>query len=162
MEVLNFVEHDERGFSVPESIPLEQYQDRFPLPLKIESVSWEDSVGLSHSIHAKKLSVRVLPDRSGLICIESPTVEGGRYVGQHGAFILNVDASIRHRLSVPIELIPRIESMPSDSALFFLWVEPSEGEGQCRLVGVVTGVGEFRFDLNYVSGKFLATYEAQI
>lgn len=162
MQVLNFVEHDERGFSVPESLPLEQYQQKFPLPLKIESVSWEDPVSGPHSIKAKKLSVRILPDRSGLICIENPNVKSGRYVGKYGAFILNADSSVRHRLSVPTELISDIENMSSNSAQFFLWMEPSESEGHCRLVGVVTGVGEFRFDLNYVSGKFLAAHETRI
>ena len=157
MPIIDFVELDERGFDVPESIPLEEYGGRFPLPLKIERVGWCDSSRKLHELDAKELLIRVLPDRSGLICLETPKSIKGRYVGQSGAFVLNEDASLRYRLQVPAELANR--DVSTDSVRYFVWVEHSKERNQYGLTAVIADAGEYYFELDYHTGRFLSGTE---
>lgn len=153
MAVTNFIEHDARGFDVPEEMSIEEREKFCPPTFQFISVSWMDSIGNTHTLNTHDLSVRVLPDRSGLICLETPKSVKGRYVGRSGAFILNEDGSVRCGLKVPVELLDY--EVPPDSICYFAWVEYSEERNRYGLTAVIANAGEYYFELDYHTGKFL-------
>lgn len=150
MPIKDFKKHDSRGFDVPEAIPFEEYSKRFPLTLCIETVSWRDENNSLYQIDARDLLIEVLPDRSGLICIENPLGKHKRFKYPAGAFVINKDGSQRYKLAVPLELVSRSEN-PSDIHRF-CWIEKNSSYG---LTAIVDGFSEFYFELDHHTGKFL-------
>lgn len=153
MTITDFTKHDKRGFDIPESMPLAEYSKHFPLPLEIVRVSWRDSHLDRHEIDAKDIFVAILPDREGLMCLETPRSVGGSYRGYTGAFVLNENASLRYKLGVPIELTNR-DLLP-DVVRYFSWIEYSKNYGRYGLVAVIAGAGTYYFELDYHTGQFL-------
>lgn len=153
MSITNFIKHDARGFDVPEEMSIEDREKLCSSTFQFISASWMDGAGNKHTLNTHDFSVHVLPDRSGLICLETPKSVKDRYVGRSGAIILNEDGSVRYRLKVPIELLGY--EVPPDSVCYFAWVEYSEARNQYGLTAVITYAGEYYFELDYLAGKFL-------
>lgn len=154
MSVDNFVEHDRRGFSISGNEPFDPSKfcnkegEVYKGALQIERVSWTDKNRTSHEMSSHHLLVEVLPDRSGLICVESATKSENLI---NGAFVLNEDASLRFRLEVPLDLITG--DVPTTASRSFIWIEHSAfGYG---LMATIEGVGDFYFELDHQSGRFL-------
>jgi hypothetical protein len=152
-QITCFVKHDSRGFDIAESVPLEEYHSRFPIPLSIESISWIDSKNKSHTMDTRDLFVRVLPDRSGLLCLENPMGKHKRFKYPARAFVINEDESLRYELMVPVEMTNRLISPLGKH--YFGWVETKDNEGKYGLTASIEGAGQFYFELDYHTGKFL-------
>lgn len=161
MLIHNFVKHDSRGLDIPENNPFDPFDPsderskQYPGVLQIGRVTWEDESGRSYSLNAKDLFVQILPDRSGLICLESNR-QGSKFETsmQTAAFILNTDGSLRCRLEVPTELTGR--DVPASASKSFGWIEKSSiGEARYGLVASIEYAGDYYFELNYHTGEFL-------
>lgn len=152
MSIHNFVEHDIRGFDIPEHLSVEDQEKLCPGPFRIHRISWTDSNGHKHTFDSTNLYARVLPDRSGIIFLERPDSTGAHQIRQHcGAIILNEDGSERCRLEVPIELIQKDVS-PTTSR-YFAWIEQSASN--FGVTAIIDDAGEFYFELDYNSCRFL-------
>jgi hypothetical protein len=157
MPITDFVMYDRRGFSVSDFVPLTDYGKHFPVPLEIVQVSWRDSQQRFHELDTRNLSVDVLPDKSGLMCLEKRPSIKGRYTGKKGAFVLNEDASLRYKLKIPVDLIDR--DVPPDADRYFCYSEYLEKYGKSyRLIAEISTVGRYYFELDYHTGQFLGVW----
>lgn len=161
MSIKNFIEHDARGLDIPEDKPfnpfdpLDERSKFYPGVMQICRVSWLDRKNVQHEIDTSDFFVRVLPDRSGLICVEShKSTSKYRDSKITGAFVLNEDGSLRYRLEVPVELTNR--DIPPDASRSFAWIEQKEsGDSQYGLTARIEYAGQYYFELDYRTGKFL-------
>jgi hypothetical protein len=99
-------------------------------------------------------SLQLLPDYSGFIFFEKKITPGN-------AVLFDVYGKERKRLVVPNEIAP-LDNLSTCKA-YFSWLEPSEKEGQCILIGSVVGtMVDFGCDFDYVNGVFLKCYRVRI
>lgn len=93
----------------------------------------------------KKLYVKVLPDASGLICFE-----GG--FRDDNCYVLDAYGEFRYRLTVPCELTKY--EVPMEAKRWFRGLGSCLG-GQYGVFAWIECAGDFYFELDYHTGRFL-------
>jgi hypothetical protein len=93
----------------------------------------------------KSLMASPLPDNSGLICFDEGFIKDGCYV-------IDAYGQFQYRLTVPWELTNR--DVPKDAKMWFRNVG-KHVDGQFGVIAWIEYAGDYYFELDYHTGKFL-------
>jgi hypothetical protein len=151
--IRNLTRHYANGLSLPDSMSVGEKARLFVSgqESRLARLTW-DCIDKefeldAHFEHADiPLSVNLLPDASGLICVE-PT-----YSKADNCYVLDAYGKLRYRLTVPCELTPY--EIPSTAKRWFRG-SSAHHDGQFGITAWIECAGDFYFELDYLAGRFL-------
>lgn len=151
--VKNFTLHNDIGDEVLETDLLKWAERNGGSVFGTTEYSWEVN---TQSFHMKRdrLVWHVLPDASGFICFESSQVP-------NNCTLLDAYGRERMRLTVPWQLTAANNPASNDPPTFFLdvsetYINPADGgQGKFGVKAWVEFAGEYYFELDWHTGKFL-------